>query len=321
MLKTFDISGGYARASGKGWVVPREALGQVSSPASATLREAGGGESLKASYVNYAGWENAGAVETAWQGLNIFASALSVADLKDAMSRTGEAGAQRAFLAAAPVLAADRQAEAMSASSPSVDADHRDVRHFQSTKDRYGPVAVALHWICALLILLEVPLGFAIQNVGDGPRLPIFLSHAVIGVGAGVLTVVRLAWWTLADRKPDAMPGSSKPERMLTKAVHGFFYFALLFLSVGGVMISIAKVLGPTLVALQPDIAPYLQIPVPAHNIAARLFMTLLGLHIAAALYHHWVRRDGTLKRMAPHAPVFRERNDRQPAFGNAVAA
>jgi cytochrome b561 len=300
-LRTYEIPVHEAEEFERNWTVSIEMMRQQPGFLSATLHKPVEHEGSHAKYVNYAVWESASAFAAAWHGMSAFATILAPPEFKEAVSRARESGARDLFFAVSAMdSTVTEKSPADRSRTPVADSAQRDIRKYQSTKERYGPVAIALHWISVILILLAVPLGFAVQNVGDDMRLPIFLTHAVIGVTVGVLTLIRLAWWTLADRMPGPLPGQSKATHFIARATHGFFYFALLFLAVGGIMISISKVLGPTLAVTHPEILPYLQFPVPAHNFIARLFIALLVLHVIAALYHHWIKRDGVLTRMSP---------------------
>ncbi|WP_167671643.1 cytochrome b/b6 domain-containing protein [Microvirga terricola] len=310
MVKTCDVPRSDADLFEEDWASSLELMRRQPGFVSATLHKPidSGGPFI--SYVNYVVWRNANALAGAWQKVSAFATILAAEDFHDAVAKARDASAQHLYAATQTAQMLPSRTEPQG-----TEPAHRDVRGLQSTKDRYGPVAIALHWISAFLILLAVPLGFAIQNVGEESRVAIFLAHATIGVTVGILTLIRLAWWTLADRRPGRAPDQSRFMHALVGGVYLFFYFALLFLALGGIFISIAKILGPTLATSLPGIVPYLHLPVPVHNLVARLFVTMLILHVVAALYHHWVKRDGTMTRMSP------PQKDHAPAFAGSVAA
>jgi cytochrome b561 len=85
--------------------------------------------------------------------------------------------------------------------------------------------------------------------------------------------------------------------------VHAGLYGAVLVLTASGIGILLASGLGAALASGDlPSCPPILRAcrPRPAHGLAARLLVGLLILHLLGALYHHWIRRDGTLERMLP---------------------
>jgi cytochrome b561 len=171
----------------------------------------------------------------------------------------------------------------------------------KSTSDRYGAVALTLHWTSAALILSLIPLGFAMQSAPDGLRVGLYRAHAAAGGLAGLLTLARLLWWLVLDRRPEAR--HPRLQRLAAGAVHAGLYGAVLVLTASGIGILLASGLGAALasgdLSLMPADLASLP-PRPAHGLAARLLVGLLILHLLGALYHHWIRRDGTLERMLP---------------------
>ena len=171
----------------------------------------------------------------------------------------------------------------------------------KSTSDRYGAVALALHWTSAALILSVIPLGFAMQSAPESLRLGLYRAHVLAGGLAGLLTLIRLFWWLALDRKPQA--GHPRLQRLAARAVHAGLYGAVLVLAFSGIAILLASGLGAVLASGDLSLMPADLASLPprlAHGLMARLLVGLLILHLLGALYHHWIRRDGTLKRMLP---------------------
>ena len=173
----------------------------------------------------------------------------------------------------------------------------------KSTSDRYGAVALALHWTSAALILSLIPLGFATQSAPESLRLGLYRAHVLAGGLAGLLTLIRLFWWLALDRKPEINPHHPGLQRLAAGAVHAGLYGAVLVLTFSGVGILLASGLGAVLASGDLSLMPADLASLPprlAHGLMARLLVGLLILHLLGALYHHWIRRDGTLKRMLP---------------------
>ncbi len=101
-------------------------------------------------------------------------------------------------------------------------------------QQRYGRVAQALHWTIALLIVLQIPLGWYMGTIEDrGVKRMLEGRHISIGVTILLLTLARIGW-TLTHRRPPlpaAMPGW---ERGLAHATHTLFYGLLLALPLSG---------------------------------------------------------------------------------------
>lgn len=173
----------------------------------------------------------------------------------------------------------------------------------KSTLDRYGTVALILHWTSALLILALIPMGFAMQSAPEALRLELYRAHAMIGIFVGVLTLARLGWWLAFDRKPTSDADSSPLQRYAAKGVHAGLYGIVIVLTASGIGMTAISGLGTALTSGDPSLMPEDLMHFPprlAHGLMARLLIVLLVLHVLGALYHHWWRRDGTVGRMLP---------------------
>jgi cytochrome b561 len=180
------------------------------------------------------------------------------------------------------------------------------------TPASYNRLARALHWTSAALVVLLAASGIAMRRelapeswlARARAPLPLYDLHKMIGVFVLLLTVVRLANRVLRGTPPaDAtLPGW---QRRIAEFVHGWIYLLLVLVPIlGWVGISLYPAL--TLFGLvnlpalaDPDRAASAGVLL-AHVIVALPLLGLVGLHIAAALYHHFVRRDALLRRMLP---------------------
>ncbi len=175
---------------------------------------------------------------------------------------------------------------------------------------RYGGVAIAFHWVLAIAILAAFLVGMRLEDMPFSPaKLKLMNWHKWAGVTILALSVLRLVW-RLTHRPPalpqaiaQAMPGWQM------KAFHGthhlmyllFFAVPLLgwaYSSAKGFPIVWFGVLPlPDFVAPNPELAELLK---PAHALAAWSLIGLVGLHVAAALKHQFIDKDGLLERMRP---------------------
>lgn len=167
---------------------------------------------------------------------------------------------------------------------------------------RYGVVARALHWAIVALIVVEYPLAWSMpDHRGDNLSL---LSAAHIAVGTTLLSlmVLRLAW-RLLRRPPPEVP-MPRWQALAARWTHRLLYAGFLLLPLLGWMAASARewpVTWAGLVAL-PALAPANQTLAgwigDVHQVLALALLGLIGLHVLAALFHHFVLRDGTLRRM-----------------------
>lgn len=181
-----------------------------------------------------------------------------------------------------------------------------------NTQNRYGLLSIMLHWLIATLFLAMLAIGIVMTRLPltDPLTFPLYQTHKSIGMTIFLLTAIRL-FWRLVDGVPELPAGLTPFERLAARATHGGLYAILLLLPLVGWIVVSASPLGiPTLlygvvplphigfVAASPDKAAIENVSSWIHTILAMLGAFLLALHVAAALWHHFIRRDDVLMRM-----------------------
>lgn len=166
---------------------------------------------------------------------------------------------------------------------------------------RYHPVLVVLHWLLAFCLfgLLVAGTTLLAPVANDDPsKLLSFRLHMGLGLLTLFLMVVRLAV-RLTTRTPSpAVTGTPALDR-LARINHWALYVLAFVMAGSGIALSRASGLPDAVFgtgAMPPDFAGYTARQV--HGLASRLLMALIALHVAAALWHHFIRRDGVLSRM-----------------------
>lgn len=181
-----------------------------------------------------------------------------------------------------------------------------------SSPDRYSGTARALHWITALAVFVMIPVGLTmsyrgnVMNLWDGLTNGLYSAHKLFGFLLLWLTAGRLAYRLLHGAPPDE-PSLAWWQKAGSHLVHWLLYGLLL----------VVPLLGWTGVSLFPALRIFDLFDLPAlaqpNEAAARRVLGIHGalaltlgalaiLHIAAALYHRFIRRDGVLSRMWPPA-------------------
>lgn len=171
----------------------------------------------------------------------------------------------------------------------------------KSTKSTYGTIAVTIHWLSALLIIALLGSGFRAASVADpDAKAQILAVHAPLGMAILLLTVARIAWWWFADRKPESVPNMPAWQDVSARAVHLLFYIVILGMAASGIGMFVLSGAGPIIfgdaAGQLPDFWNFL--PRTPHGFGARAMVLLLAVHAGAALYHHFIKNDGLLKRM-----------------------
>lgn len=165
---------------------------------------------------------------------------------------------------------------------------------------RYHSVARSLHWIMAALILGNAAGGLLADAA---PRL-IMPIHKSIGITVLALAALRLAWRLLYP-PPPYPPEVGRMERNLANIVHVILYALMFLVPITGWMLASSGRAPLSWFGLFdiPKFAISREDPLAgfageAHEILGITTLALALAHAAAALYHHFVRRDPTLLRM-----------------------
>ena len=169
----------------------------------------------------------------------------------------------------------------------------------KSTPDRYGSVAIAIHWSSAIAIVVVFILGLTAANsASPATEVTLVRGHVGLAVLVLLLTLLRIVWWWLADRQPRPVASQPKWQQVVASLVHRLIYVVILLMAASGIGTVVLSGAGPAIIAgtALPDFAtvpPFL-----VHELTSRLMLALLAAHIGAALYHQFVRRDRLLARM-----------------------
>jgi cytochrome b561 len=172
---------------------------------------------------------------------------------------------------------------------------------------QYTRTAKALHWLIALLIIGMLCMGLYMNSLGFTPlKFQLYQLHKSIGITILLLVAFRLLWrfTNPAPMLPTHMPLWQKAAAHTT---HTFLYILMFAMPISGYVMSDAGGYHPNwfglpvpiLVGQNPDLAKNLNL---FHEYAAYAIWALLAAHIGAALYHHVIVRDDTLRRMLPQA-------------------
>ena len=166
---------------------------------------------------------------------------------------------------------------------------------------QFNRFAVLLHWLSAILVMLLLFAGnqmlAPIEN-SDPLKIGALQGHGALGILVGLLTLIRLINIKMRGKPTDISPQGSFMARASSLA-HKLLYVLILAVAASGVTMAIA-------VDLPAVIAGQAMLPESFHHLSARtahgiltklLALTILG-HIAAALYHQFILKDGLMSRM-----------------------
>ena len=173
-------------------------------------------------------------------------------------------------------------------------------------QSRYGVSVRWMHWIVFVLVLLAYVFInlFELFPKGSATRANLLASHYSAGLAVLLLIWPRL-WLRLRNGRPPISPPPPRWIELFGNVTHMALYVFLVIqpilgvitLQIGGKPVSLFDVtLLPSFVS-HPDRALSHQFE-SIHRTVGTVFYYVIGLHILAALWHHFGRRDDTLKRM-----------------------
>ena len=176
----------------------------------------------------------------------------------------------------------------------------------QTHKITYTPLAKALHWLMAALLIGLLSLGFYMADLPLSPdKLQLYAWHKWVGVTVFALVWLRLLW--RITHRPPAYPDSmSRTLQLLAHGGHWALYALMIAIPLTGWLMSSAKGFQtvwwgvwpiPDLLAKDKELGHSLQ---EVHEALNWLLVLLISGHAAAALKHHWVDRNDILTRMRP---------------------
>jgi cytochrome b561 len=185
--------------------------------------------------------------------------------------------------------------------------------------NHYSKLAISFHWItAALFLLLYIAVYYRIflTERGDTLNLATIRIHTFCGVLVGLIAILRLVWRRISP-PPDDVPGTAI-EHFAARAVHISLYVFMIVMPLSGYLgLSVASVpLSWIGIPKFEDTMLYAWLiagvfeltweefegPVDwlHHSLGKAVVWVFILIHAAAALFHHFIRRDNTLWRMVP---------------------
>jgi len=172
----------------------------------------------------------------------------------------------------------------------------------QST--RYTRTAIALHWLIAIAVVLQFTWGWWMQTIAKappGPRADAFNLHKSIGLTLLALMLIRLLWrWSNA---PPPLPAMPAWQGRLAHLNHALLYFALFTMPLAGYLGSVfsgypVRYFGVALPAWGSQNPALKDLCSGIHLGASWMLAGAVAVHVAAALKHALIDRDGLMARM-----------------------
>ena len=173
--------------------------------------------------------------------------------------------------------------------------------HVKNTLTEYGIISKLLHWLSAILLLIQIPLGFYLVDLDFGEeRLSIENIHIIIGLSIFYLAIIRLLNKIL-NPTPKLNPGIFKGQKFIAKLNHILLYVAILSITISGILKKLFN--GETLVIFFREIKIQDNFALAdqfynIHIISNYSIIALIILHISAVIIHRLFFGENLLKKI-----------------------
>jgi cytochrome b561 len=172
----------------------------------------------------------------------------------------------------------------------------------------FGMITIVLHWTIALLILGLILAGFIMRRTDIDPTLQFSLYqwHKSFGFTVLGLALLRTIWW-LVERSPHPVLGLRPLEHVAARATHATLVLLCIVTPLAGWAVASASTLNIPSFFFDLIVIPHFPLAQSEaseafwaliHAWLAYVVLGLVAIHAAAALYHHFIRRDEVLTRM-----------------------
>ena len=173
--------------------------------------------------------------------------------------------------------------------------------HLINSLTEYGLISKVLHWLSAILLLVQIPLGFYLVDLDFGEeRINIENIHVILGLTIFYIVVIRLVNKIL-NPTPKLDPSIFKGQVFLAKMNHILLYFTILSITISGILKKLFN--GETLVIFFREIKLNDNFELAdqfynIHILSNYTIMVLIGIHLIAVIVHRLFFKDNLLKKM-----------------------
>ncbi len=179
---------------------------------------------------------------------------------------------------------------------------------WKSSSAAWGSITKSLHWLVALAVVGMLSVGLWMQELPNSPdKITIYKLHKSMGLTVLALMALRIVW-RISERARPTPPPMPTWQRRASAISHGLLYLSLLVMPLSGWLYNSAANFPlkwfelfrvPPLSGADRGLK---ELAGDIHEFTAWLLIGLIAVHVAAALKHHLIDRDGVLRAMLPFA-------------------
>ena len=173
--------------------------------------------------------------------------------------------------------------------------------HLRNSLTEYGIISKVLHWLSAILLLVQIPLGFYLVDLDFGEeRINIENIHVILGLTIFYVVIIRLLNKIL-NPTPRLDPSVFKGQVFLAKMNHIFLYFAILSITISGILKKLFNGESLVLFFKEIQIKDNFELADQFYNIhilSNYVILFLIAIHLIAVIVHRLFFKDDLLKKM-----------------------
>jgi cytochrome b561 len=173
--------------------------------------------------------------------------------------------------------------------------------HLNNTLTEYGLISKVLHWLSAILLFIQIPLGFYLVDLDFGEeRLTFENIHIIIGLTIFYLVIVRLVK-NIINPTPKLNNSIFKGQKFLAKINHLLLYVTILSITISGILKKLYN--GESLIIIFKKIKiednfELSEIFYDVHVFSNYVMIALIALHVVAVIIHKFFFDDNLLKKI-----------------------
>ena len=173
--------------------------------------------------------------------------------------------------------------------------------HVKNTVTEYGLISKLLHWVSAILLLVQIPLGFYLVDLDFGlERINIESIHIIIGLSIFYLVILRLLT-KIINPTPKLNPSIFKGQKFLAKLNHILLYVTILSITISGILKKLFN--GETLVIFFKEFRiqdnfELAEVFYDIHVFSNYFIIALIATHILAVIVHKFFFNDNLIKKI-----------------------
>lgn len=173
----------------------------------------------------------------------------------------------------------------------------------KNTNSSYGLITKLFHWLMSIIIICLLIVGFTMTSMEpSADKWQLYSLHKSTGVVVLSLVVLRFLW-SLINIQLNLPTDLPSWQKLASRITHYLLYIFMFLMPISGILMS--RFGGHEVNVFNFFIIPPLEKNLDLagffynlHGISAFAFAGLIGLHISAGLYHHFIRKDNILIRM-----------------------